>query len=256
MTKAATVCGVPWTLENGGCTALPLPPDETIAGVARAHVANLLPQAGVDDAADVTLMVSELATNALLHGTPRAADGTRKPSEGAELWIYRRGDGRGRQELVVKVFDELRGWRRGRSTGPMPDHGRGLDIIDMLSRGRWGHHASRSRLRARQVPGKATWFAVPARAARGRPLSPVPAHAMEELHALLTDRGLDTAAPMAPAGLAPAGLAVGDLTIWCECAAFHWCDRDGEIVRLPVADITEACEQIVRLHETARERTP
>ncbi|WP_143220056.1 ATP-binding protein [Actinomadura sp. CNU-125] len=251
MTKAATVCGVPWTLENGGCTALPLPPDETIAGVARAHVANLLPKAGVHDAADVTLMVSELATNALQHGTPRSADGTRKPSPGAELWIYRRGDGRGRQELVVKIFDELRCWRHHPRGGPMPEHGRGLDIIDLLSGGRWGHHASRSRLRSPQVSGKATWFAVPVRAGRGRPLSPVPEHAIEELGALLAERGLDDPTPVAPAGLA-----VGALTVWCEGAAFHWCDHEGELARMPVADITEACEQLVRLHETAREGAP
>ncbi|WP_176611617.1 hypothetical protein [Actinomadura sp. WMMB 499] len=251
MTKAATVCGVPWTLENGGCTALPLPPDETIACVARAHVANLLPKAGVQDADDVTLMVSELATNALLHGSPRSADGSRKPSDGAELWIYRRGDGRGRQELVVKIFDELRCWRRRRSTVPMPEHGRGLDIIDMLSAGRWGHHASRSRLRARQVPGKVTWFAVPVRAPRGRPLSADPDHALEELQALLSDRGLDAATPVAPTGLA-----LGGITIWCERSTFHWCDLAGELVRLPVADITEACEQIVQLHENAGEAAP
>ncbi|MBE1531985.1 ATP-binding protein [Actinomadura algeriensis] len=251
MMKAATVCGVPWTLENGGCTALPLPPDETIAGVARAHVANLLPKAGVHDTAEVTLMVSELATNALQHGTPRSADGSRKPSAGAELWVYRRGDGRGRQELVVKIFDELRCWRRRPPTGPMPEHGRGLDIIDMLSGGRWGHHASRSRLRSPQVSGKATWFAVPVRAGRGRPLSPVPAHAIEELGALLADRGLD-----APLPVAPAGLAVGALTVWCERDAFHWCDQEGELTRMPVADITEVCEQIVQLHETARQGAP
>ncbi|WP_051300736.1 ATP-binding protein [Actinomadura rifamycini] len=247
MTKAATLCGVPWTLENGGCTALPLPPDETIAGVARAHVANLLPKAGVRDADDVTLMVSELATNALLHGTPRSADGSRKPSAGAELWVYRRGDGRGRQELVVKIFDELRCWRRRTSAGPMPEHGRGLDIIDMLSGGRWGHHASRSRLRSPQVSGKATWFAVPVRGGHVRPISADPAHAVEELGALLADRGL-TASPAAPAGLA-----VGGRAVWCERAAFHWCGRDGALVRMPVADITEVCEQLVLLHEAARE---
>ena len=61
MTKAATTCGIPWRLENGGCAALPLPPDDTIARVARAHITGLLPALGLSgqDVDDITLMVSD-----------------------------------------------------------------------------------------------------------------------------------------------------------------------------------------------------
>ena len=158
MTKAATECGIPWRLEPGGCAALPLPTDESIAAVARAQVRNLLPVLGlaVQDADDVSLMVSELATNVLQHATPRAGRSR------AELWVYQRASVQGGDELVVKAFDTLRQWRRPpERVGGMHEHGRGLEIIEILARGRWGHHPTRSRLSTPSVRGEATWFALP-----------------------------------------------------------------------------------------------
>ncbi|MFG2249943.1 ATP-binding protein [Spirillospora sp. NPDC048823] len=255
MTKTATMCGIPWRLENGGCAALPLPGDESIAAVARGHVAGLLPALGlsVQDVDDVTLMVSELATNVLQHAT----SGERPPV--AELWVYQRGDGRGHDELVVKAFDTLRDWRDGgrASHEDRPaerlDHGRGLEIIDILAKGRWGHHPTRSRLSSPSVRGKATWFALPiprTRIARGRRSGRAVdgKQAAKVLHSLLVQRGIDGFTPEEELGVC--GLSgYGDLKVWCEDAMFRWRAGSGESGGLPVADITEACEQVVQLCE-------
>ncbi|MFE9103616.1 ATP-binding protein [Actinomadura geliboluensis] len=248
MTKAAATCGIPWRLENGGCAALPLPGDDTIARVARAHVTGLLPALGlaVQDADDITLMVSELATNVLQHATP--GDG---PS-GAELWVYQRADGRGADELVIKAFDTLRAWRPQAPAGPMLEHGRGLEIIELLTGGRWGHHPSRSRLRSPAVRGKATWFALPlprtARRHRHNWRMDGP-HAVRDLHALLVQRGVHDLVPGDELGVSVLS-GQGDLTVWCESATFRWCARTGETGKLPITDITEVCEQLVRIWET------
>ena len=83
----------------------------------------------VTDVDDVSLMVSELATNVLQHAIPHG--GCAK----AELWVYQRGDGNGHDELVVKAFDTLREWRGApEASGRMREHGRGLEIIDILAR--------------------------------------------------------------------------------------------------------------------------
>lgn len=145
---------------------LPLPADTSIARVARAHVTGLLPAFGlsIGDVDDITLMVSELATNVLQHATSR--DG----APGAELWVYQRDNGHGQDELVVKTFDTLRGWRPPADPGDdILDHGRGLEIIELLTRGRWGHHPTRSRLRtppsAARRPGSPSRSRTPCAAA-------------------------------------------------------------------------------------------
>ncbi|MEU8801182.1 ATP-binding protein [Spirillospora sp. NPDC048819] len=255
MTKTAMACGIPWRLENGGCASLPLPGDESIAAMARRHVASLLPALGlsVRDVDDVTLMVSELATNVLQHAT------SQERSPGAELWVYQRGDGRGHDELVVKAFDTLREWRadggaRPDRAGEMLDHGRGLEIIDILAKGRWGYHPTRSRLSSPSVRGKATWFALPiprTRIARGRRNGRAgdERQATKVLHSLLVQRGIDRFTPMEELGVCELS-GHGDLKVWCEDAMFRWHARSGETGGLPVTDITEACEQIVRICES------
>ncbi|XRQ09922.1 ATP-binding protein [Actinomadura welshii] len=257
MTETATECGIPWRLESGGCAALPLPGDETIAPVARTHVASLLPALGlsVQDVDDVTLMVSELATNVLQHAT------SHEEIADAELWVYQRTDGRGHDELVVKAFDTLTEWR-GHPGGPdrMRERGRGLEIIDVLSQGRWGYHPSRSRLGSPPVRGKATWFALPiprTRIARGRRHARIPAgdlQAAKVLRSLLAQRGIDRVPvahePGAHEPGAPPACGDGHADLWvrCENGIFRWQARTGESGDLPVTDITEVCEQIVRLH--------
>ncbi|WP_147339669.1 ATP-binding protein [Actinomadura spongiicola] len=253
MTKAAPVCGNPWNLEHGGCAALSLPADESIAAVARAQVRGLLNSLGlaVHNVHDLAVMVSELATNVLQHATA----GPDVP--GAELWVYQRGGECGRDELVVKAFDTVRQWHpRTHTPDDLLEHGRGLQLIEILANGRWGHHPSRSRLSSPSVRGKATWFAVPvSRASHGR-RHPAPVdepHAMRNLQALLVQRGVDRLAPREELGVTVLS-SPGDLTVWCETSTFRWCARSGETGKLPVTDITEVCEQLVRLHEAMDDR--
>ncbi|TDC95712.1 hypothetical protein [Actinomadura sp. 7K507] len=255
MTETAAVHGmrgIPWRLENGGCAALPLPGDESIAPVARTQVASLLPALGlsVQDVDDVALMVSELATNVLQHATSR--DGL----SGAELWVYQRADGRGHDELVVKAFDTLREWRaRPDDPGEMlVEHGRGLEIIDILTKGRWGHHPSRSRLGSPPARGKATWFALPiarTRIARGRRHDGVAdgRQAMRVLRSLLVQRGLDRLSLRDERGVCVMS-GHGDLAVRCEDATFRWRTRCGGTGELPVTDITEVCERLVEICES------
>ncbi|WP_141579307.1 hypothetical protein [Actinomadura sp. WMMA1423] len=248
MAKSATICGIPWRLEDGGCAALPLPADDSIAHVARSHVTALLPALGlsVRDVDDIKLMVSELAANALQHGTP--GDGP----AGAELWVYQRCDGRGRDELVVKAFDTVRAWRPCGPGPQRPGQGAGLKVVELLTKGRWGHHPSRSRLRTPAVRGKATWFALPLphTVRRRRAWRVEGPYAAKDLHTLLVQRGLDRFEPEDGAD----GTTLTDgrgLTVWCEAAAFRWRTRSGATGTLPIIDITETCERIVELCESA-----
>ncbi|MFI0480356.1 ATP-binding protein [Actinomadura sp. 9N215] len=338
MTKAAAACGIPWRLETGGCAVIPLPPDESIAAVARSQVRGLLPALGlsVEDVHDLAVMVSELATNVFQHAM--SGDGL----AGAELWVYQRSGEQGHDELVVKAFDTLREWRRpaappqpattngttahaadSAGTGPTGgtaggagdgatssagdgatvrandgaaggatgstaggasdgapgdatggtaggatggsgggvvadarEHGRGLEIIEILANGRWGHHPSRSRLRSPAVRGKATWFALPVTRTVRRHSHFRPAgepDAMRDLEAMLVQRGVDRLQRSEELGVTMLS-APGDLTVWCETAMFRWCARSGETGKLPVSDITEVCEQVVQLHEALDDR--
>ncbi|MFI0410564.1 ATP-binding protein [Actinomadura sp. 3N508] len=253
MTKTAAACGIPWRLEDFGCAVLPLPGDDSIAAVARSQVKGLLPTLGlaVQDVHDLAIMVSELATNVLQHAT--SGDG----SPGAELWVYQRSDERGRDELVIKAFDTLRHWRRRREApGDMHEHGRGLEIIRILADGRWGHHPSRSRLSSPAVRGKATWFALPVTRtvhARRHARKVEEPHAMRTLERLLVQRGVDRFQRRDELGVSVL-TGPGDLTVWCETATFRWCARSGETGKLPVSDITEVCEQVVRLYEALDDR--
>src|SRR5690606_22220988 len=103
MTEAAMAGGIPWRLENGGCAALPLPGPASAASVALARLSGRLPALGLAGTAvdDVCLVVSELGTAVRQRASPRG--GCAK----AELRVYARGDGSGRDELVVKGFDTL-----------------------------------------------------------------------------------------------------------------------------------------------------
>ncbi|UKY52840.1 ATP-binding protein [Streptomyces inhibens] len=89
---------------------------------------------------DVLLCVSELATNALLHGVP--------PGRGYRLWLSLEGDGMVRVEVhdsgdgeprVPVPYDEVEG-----------EAGRGLLLVSALADA-WGV--------GERVPGKAVWCA-------------------------------------------------------------------------------------------------
>ncbi|MFC8128060.1 ATP-binding protein [Streptomyces sp. NPDC057302] len=104
---------------------------------ARAFAADALADWGVGDRAyDITLCVSELATNALLHGVP--------PGRGFRLSLALSGD-----VLRVEVHDSGGGWPRGGGEGDDADEsGRGLLLVAALA-DKWGVEE--------RDPGKVVW---------------------------------------------------------------------------------------------------
>ncbi|MER5441955.1 ATP-binding protein [Streptomyces sp. NPDC002790] len=85
---------------------------------------------------DVLLCVSELATNALLHGVP--------PGRGFRLHIELGGDG----VLRIEVHDSGPGTVHEGEAGPEEEHGRGLHLVAALA-DKWGV--------GERDPGKSVW---------------------------------------------------------------------------------------------------
>jgi hypothetical protein len=242
-------------VETRACGAWVLPGDPTCAGLARrlfrAVAGELaLGQEAVDDG---VTMVSELAANTL-HASQRQS----LPAN-PELWLYLRGTGQ-RVELVCKVFDTFPGWVRGNVPGRTVCRapaeamsGRGLEVVQELSNGYWGHHLTRSRLSGSGIRGKVVWFALPVpavKAAGGR--HPVTAaEAMTELEKDLSTRGFggrlvradDHAADMAVLSIA------SGLTVWCRSAT-AWLRAPGVAAQhWSYCDLVEVGEQAVQAHE-------
>jgi hypothetical protein len=276
-------------VEEGACSAWPLPTDPTCAGIARRLFRRAAGELALDTslADDGVTMISELAANTL--HAHRAS-----PEAGPELWFYLRGAGPLR-ELVCKVFDSYPGWLRTPAPGragqvPLDSmSGRGLDVVHEMSGGHWGYHLTRSRLGDYPVRGKAVWFALPAGAAGAGtvpagtvpagtvpagtvPAGTVPAgiaggrvrtsgvpgsarEAMAELEAALTARGFEGNLVRAddPAGdMAVLSLANG-LTVWCRAGA-AWLRAPGARgQRWGYADLVEVAEQSVEAYETLAE---
>uniref|UniRef100_A0AAU3GXD2 ATP-binding protein n=1 Tax=Streptomyces sp. NBC_01401 TaxID=2903854 RepID=A0AAU3GXD2_9ACTN len=115
---------------------------------------------GTDDHDAVTVVVAELAANAVLHG--------RVPGRDFAL-LLRYDDGLGLIRIEVSDTHPARPSRIGSSptdsapTGPAPDeeHGRGLLLVDALA-DRWG-------VRDRLGPGKTVWAERALSARAGRP---------------------------------------------------------------------------------------
>jgi hypothetical protein len=288
----------------GSCHAWPLPADATCAAVARQVVRDTVAEVGLEPGLldDCILMASELAANTLHARAVAGAGGggdqlvsvgpdlggelmpsaSPPPHSAAtpELWLYLRGLGV-RRELVCKVFDSCRGWRHGSApsasrVSAQAVAGRGLQIVHELSRGRWGHHATRARLGGWELGGKAVWFAVPAPLAHARLVdvtglraythsADVTAarakgrlsarQAARELEKMLTERGF--AARLVPAGQPTAhqpatGLPVlsasRGLTVWCRSGVVSLtASESGDWWNY--ADLVEAAEQLVRRYE-------
>jgi hypothetical protein len=243
---------------RSGCCAWRLPPDETIAGVARSLVKQTLaplhlPAELVEDS---VTMVSELTTNVVWHtlrGRPAA------PVAGLpELWMYRRTQP---YDIMVKVFDASP-WQSPDDAvplqpGPDAEHGRGLQIVDALSRARgaqWGRHRSRSRLGVAPVPGKAVYFTIPLRPDQLGPL-PVPAdpnQAADELQSLLSARGFDRLHRSDGWQISVLSVSTG-ITVWVRDGTFSVTTTVGDgTIRFPLADLQETAEQIVRYREDLR----
>jgi hypothetical protein len=248
---------------GGGCAAAVLPLDRTCAATARRLFREAAEGVGLpaDLVYDGATIASELAANTLhahtniqYHGSPAW------PVAGApELWLYLRRAG-GHQELVCKFFDSVPGWKPGGGPGPGTvtadsENGRGLQVVDGLSEGRWGHHPTRSRLGGWKVRGKAVWFAVPVPAARALDRFQLPQlcswEAASLLQLMLDERGIGehTVRADAPAS----GMSVlsirRDLTVWCRSRVVSWTTRDGRRECRAFYDLVDAAEQIVCRHE-------
>jgi hypothetical protein len=257
---------------------------------------------------DCILMASELAANTLhaRAGTGAGGGGDRlasvasdmggepitsaspappvtltQPAQGTppgcpELWLYLRGLGT-RRELVCKVFDSCRGWRHGSAssisrTPAQAVAGRGLQIVQELSGGRWGHHATRARLGGWGLRGKAVWFSVPAPLAHARLVdvtglraytlsADVTAaranqrlsarQAAREIEAMLDERGFTGRLVRAdePASDVSVLSFCRDLTVRCRSGVVSLTTPAGSRERWNYADLVEAGEQTVRLYE-------
>jgi hypothetical protein len=282
----------------GSCHVWPLPADATCAAAARRIFREAAGEVGLepDLLDDCILMASELAANTLharaicadrelTSGAPPAlasgtlhARGTEAdpPPANSELWLYLRGIGL-RRELVCKVFDSSRGWRHGSpptAAGPPVQAvtGRGLQLVNELSGGRWGHHYTRARLDGWGVRGKAVWFAIPAPLAHAR-LADVTGltaytrsadvtatraserlsarQAARELETMLDERGFGgqlLRADQPASDLAVLSVCRG-LTVWCRSGAVSLTTPEGPRGRWDYADLVEAAEQTVRRHE-------
>jgi hypothetical protein len=193
-----------------------------------------------------------------------------------ELWLYLRGIG-SRRELVCKIFDCSRGWRHGMvpSASRAPAQavtGRGLQIVQELSLGRWGHHPTRARLSGWGVRGKAVWFAVPAPLAHARlvdvtglraytlsaDVSATRANerlsarqAARELEVMLDERGVGDRMVRAdqPASDMSVLSVCRGLTVWCRSGIVSLTTAEGARERWNYADLVEAAEQTVRRYE-------
>jgi hypothetical protein len=210
---------------------------------------------------------------------PEAPPATRiaVPGPGCpELWVYLRGLGV-RRELVCKIFDASRGWRHGAvpslaRASAQAVAGRGLQIVQELSGGRWGHHPTRARLGGWGLRGKAVWFAVPAPLAHAR-LADVTGlraytlsadvtaargyqrlsarQAARELEAMLGEWGFGgrlVRADEPASDMSVLSVCCG-LTVWCRSGVVSLTTSDGSREWWNYADLVEAADQTVRLYE-------
>lgn len=276
-------------LITGTCCAWALPADPTSARMARHLYREAAAEAGM--AADVVYdgitMVSELAANTLHAYEICCSRASLLPQAAAlpELWLYLRGSGSGR-ELVCKVFDSFPGWKPGAAPGHSPApaaaqavSGRGLQVVNELSMGRWGHHLTRARLSRRRVCGKAVWFALPApsgggggrgtdtgeddRAGGFAPIDPIrrcgrlsAREASRELEAMLTARGFGGRLVRAdkPAGDMSVIWVSRGLTVWCAGGAVSLTTPAGDSLRWSYEDLVDVTERAVSMHEEMEHR--
>jgi hypothetical protein len=259
------------SVRAGGCFVRPLPLDRTCSSAARRFFREAVAGLGLpgDLVHDGITMASELAANTLhAQGNVEFSGNRQRAVSGIpEFWLYLRGRGV-RSEVVCKIFDSEPGWAVDAQAQPGKAPleqvgGRGLQVVAALSAGQWGGHPSRGRLGAWKVPGKAVWFAlrVPpaAESARyGRP-EPSPEQAVDELEAMLADRGLG--GRMVRADERSGDMSVlsisRHLTVWRHGKTLTWrAVHEGEYQQMHVADLVDITEQIICAHEEAVHADP
>jgi len=259
------------SVRAGGCFVRPLPLDRTCSSAARRFFREAV--AGLDLPGDLVhdgiTMASELAANTLhAQGNVEFSGGNRQRAVSGipEFWLYLRGTG-ARAELVCKIFDSEPGWsvdaQEQPNKAPLEQvGGRGLQVVAALSAGQWGGHPSRGRLGAWKVPGKAVWFALrippSAEAARYGRRELEPALAIDELEAMLAERGLGSRIVRADEPAADISvLSISrHLTVWRHGKTISWRVPGGEYQQMQVVDLVDVTEQIIRAHEEAAQADP
>jgi hypothetical protein len=249
----------------GGCFTRPLPLDRTCSAAARSFFREAVAGLGLpgDLIHDGITMASELAANTLhAQGNVEYSGSKQRAVSGIpEFWLYLRGRG-ARSEVVCKIFDSEPGWSVDalEQPGKAPLEqvgGRGLQVVAALSAGQWGGHPSRGRLGAWKVPGKAVWFAlrVPpaADAARHGRRELTAGHAVDELEAMLAERGLGGRMVRAdePGGQLSVLSVSRHLTVWRYGKTLSWRAHEGAYQQMQVCDLVDVAEQIVCAHEEA-----
>ncbi|GAA4145740.1 hypothetical protein GCM10022416_37700 [Actinomadura keratinilytica] len=200
-------------LAAGEVAAWGLPGDRTCAGFARGAVGELLGGLRIapETVRDAQTMVSEAATNAYEHAQlPPGVPG------GWELWAFRAGRG-----VVCGVFDPVPGKplpARPVRPDPFQVHGRGLAILQELSRGAWGVHLTRGQLGG-HVPGKVVWFRCPAVVALPVPLPRGEAEMARTLRDRLRARGVQGTILASCPQMACVSVCRG-LDVWCRDGRF------------------------------------
>lgn len=127
---------------------------------------------------------------------------------------------------------------------------RGLDTVRAMSKGHCGFYRTTSRLGREPKSGKAAWFAVPlapgSLAASPPRIAFGPAEAVEQLSSQLGARGIDH---MIHNHLHDRSLlSLRHSTVWSDTATYWW-GTGTQAMRHPHADLNEAAEQLVRIHE-------
>jgi hypothetical protein len=242
-----------WKLAAGAFPAWPLPPGPAAAGFARFIVRSVLAELAVPPAVagDAQTIISELATNAVVHGD----------RERAEVWAYL--SRHPAPHLTLKVFDAAP-WRGSGAVGPADVAAlitgepasdacgdRGLMLVNALTEeagGCWGVHRTRRRLGPGPVSGKAVYFTVPLREASAVVLPPpMSGPVAERLCELGGVRGL-RARVSHSAGVTVVHFGAGLWVSVNDGSLLYELPEHG-VVRRPSSDVIEVVEQMVRLSE-------
>lgn len=239
-------------LADGAFPAWPLPPGPTAAAAARSIARSVLDELDMPPAVaeDAQTIISELATNAVVHGD----------RDRAEVWAYL--SRHPSPSLTLKVFDAApwRGTGAADPAGagpPIPGEpasdacgGRGLMLVNALTEeagGCWGVHPTRRRLGPDPVPGKAVYFTVPLPATSADVLPPPdPGPLPERLRELAGARGLRSLVSLGDATVVHFG---PGLWVWVKDGALLYELPGRGVVRRPPSDAVEVVEQMVRLSE-------
>jgi anti-sigma regulatory factor (Ser/Thr protein kinase) len=148
--------GIAWPLSSA------LPPMGALASVpatARAHVRAVLAGWRLADLTEACeLVVSELATNAVEASTGPAGRLLYVNGRMPVVRVCLFSDG---ERLLIEVWDQAMGFPAPRKAASDAEAGRGLHLVDAVTRGRWGWQRG-------QGPAKVVWAELTAESPRDR----------------------------------------------------------------------------------------